>query len=177
MQMNRFESTVRVETSAHQILDEPAASLDPQGRHDVLEVMERLRKDTTIFYSTHILSDVQRVSDTMAILNHGQLIAQAPIDELLAGDQANVYLLTVKGDAAPVQARISSQPWVQSIHTVAVNDHMSWQIAVNDQAAAGVQLLRLALSDGVIVTEFGRKKADLEQVFLGLTEGGHHGEQ
>src|SRR5829696_5908323 len=67
------------------ILDEPAASLDPMGRHDVLEVMERLRKHTTIFYSTHILSDVQRVSDTVAILNHGKLIAEASIEELLAG--------------------------------------------------------------------------------------------
>ena len=69
------------------ILDEPAASLDPQGRHDVLEVMERLRKHTTIFYSTHILADVQRVSNTVAILNRGQLIAQAPIEQLLAGSE------------------------------------------------------------------------------------------
>src|SRR5690606_9384722 len=60
------------------ILDEPAAALDPMGRHDVLEVMERLRKHTTIFYSTHILDDVQKVSDTVAILKHGQLVAQAP---------------------------------------------------------------------------------------------------
>ncbi len=67
------------------ILDEPAASLDPMGRHDVLEVMERLRKYTTIFYSTHILDDVQRVSDTVCILNRGELVAQAPIQELLAG--------------------------------------------------------------------------------------------
>jgi ABC-2 type transport system ATP-binding protein len=67
------------------ILDEPAASLDPMGRRDVLEVMERLRKHTTIFYCTHILDDVQRVSDTVAILNHGQLVAYGPIEELLAG--------------------------------------------------------------------------------------------
>src|SRR3712207_853542 len=65
------------------ILDEPAAALDPMGRRDVLEVMERLRKHTTIFYSTHILDDVQRVSDTVAILNHGRLVAQAPIEQLL----------------------------------------------------------------------------------------------
>lgn len=63
------------------ILDEPAA-LDPMGRRDVLEVMARLRKHTTIFYSTHILDDVQRVSDSVAILNHGQLIAQAPTELL-----------------------------------------------------------------------------------------------
>ncbi|HET7091288.1 MAG TPA: ABC transporter ATP-binding protein [Anaerolineae bacterium] len=69
------------------ILDEPAASLDPQGRHDMLEVMERLRKYTTIFYSTHILAAVQRVSDTVAILNRGRLVAQAPIEQLLAGSR------------------------------------------------------------------------------------------
>lgn len=57
------------------ILDEPAASLDPMGRHDVLEVMERLRKYTTIFYSTHILDDMQRVIDTVCI-NRGELVAK-----------------------------------------------------------------------------------------------------
>jgi ABC-2 type transport system ATP-binding protein len=53
------------------ILDEPAASLDPLGRRDVLEVMKRLREHTTIFYSTHILDDVQQVSDTVGIMHHG----------------------------------------------------------------------------------------------------------
>src|SRR5512139_2247692 len=90
------------------ILDEPAASLDPQGRRDVLEVMERLRKHTTIFYSTHILSDVQRVSDTVAILNKGQLIAQAPIDQLLTGSGATIYVLILKGNAATVQQQVAS---------------------------------------------------------------------
>ena len=56
------------------ILDEPAAALDPMGRRDVLEVMERIKKHATIFYSTHILDDVQRVSDTVAILNYGKLV-------------------------------------------------------------------------------------------------------
>jgi ABC-2 type transport system ATP-binding protein len=50
------------------ILDEPAASLDPIGRHQVLEIMERLCTETTIFYSTHILSDVQRISDAVELL-------------------------------------------------------------------------------------------------------------
>ena len=82
------------------ILDEPAASLDPQGRHDVLAVMERLRRHTTIFYSTHILGDVQRVSDAVAIMNQGRLVAQAPIDELLARGHAAAFTLTVRGDGA-----------------------------------------------------------------------------
>src|SRR5512135_2519894 len=88
------------------ILDEPAANLDPQGRRDVLEVMSRIRKHATIFYCTHILDDVQRVSDTVTILNKGQLIAQAPIDQLLSGGSgAIIYLLTLKGDATEAHRR------------------------------------------------------------------------
>ena len=69
------------------------------GRHDVLEVMERLREHTTIFYCTHILDDVQRVSDTVAILNHGQLIAAGSIAELLSTDQGGVaYEVGLKGE-------------------------------------------------------------------------------
>src|SRR5512136_2496967 len=99
------------------ILDEPAASLDPMGRHDVLAVMEKLRKYTTIFYSTHILEDVQRVSDTVAILNRGTLIAEAPIDELLAGDGGSaIYDITLKSEAeaaiADARSRVIGQPWV-----------------------------------------------------------------
>src|SRR5512134_2315052 len=92
------------------ILDEPAASLDPMGRRDVLEVMDRLRKHTTIFYSTHILEDVQRVSDTVAILNKGQLVAQAPIEELMNGKDGIVYSMTLTGDGKSAQARIAGQP-------------------------------------------------------------------
>jgi ABC-2 type transport system ATP-binding protein len=67
------------------ILDEPAASLDPIGRRDVLAVMARLREYTTIFYSTHILDDVQRVSDSVVILDSGRKVADAPATQLLDG--------------------------------------------------------------------------------------------
>ena len=158
------------------IFDEPAASLDPQGRHDVLEVMERLRKHTTIFYSTHILSDVQRVSDSVAILNKGQLIAQAPIDQLLASNGATVYTLSLKGDPAEAQQRVAAQPWVSSLAAAASDGHVDWQVTVTDENAAEDQLLRLVLADEHIrVVEFGRKKYELEEVFLGLVEGSNHG--
>src|SRR5512137_2724203 len=136
------------------ILDEPAASLDPQGRHDVLEVMERLRRHTTIFYSTHILGDVQRVSDTVAIMNHGELVAQAPIEELLGSGQA-AFTLTVKGDSASVEARLRREPWVTGIELVSRNGSVSWQISVSDPAVAEARMVPLALACGsVTVSEF-----------------------
>jgi len=155
------------------ILDEPAASLDPMGRRDVLEVMERLRKHTTIFYSTHILSDVQRVSDSVAILNHGKLIAQAPIDELLTGDGAAVYSLIVKGEGTPTRERLIQQPWVKSVAMHPVNGTTELEVTTTDESTAEARLLRMALDDpGTIVTEFGRHKYDLEEVFVQLVEGG-----
>jgi ABC-2 type transport system ATP-binding protein len=157
------------------ILDEPAASLDPQGRHDVLGVMERLRKHTTIFYSTHILSDVQRVSDTVAILDHGKLISQAPIEELLNSNSKPVYTLALKGDTESARLRILDLSWVVGIQTKTVNSHASWEINVSDEEIAEAQLLQqVQLGGGVIVLEFGRRKVDLEDIFLSLTEGDQH---
>jgi ABC-2 type transport system ATP-binding protein len=158
------------------ILDEPAASLDPMGRHDVLEVMERLRKHTTIFYSTHILGDVQKVSDTVAILKHGQLIAQAPIETLLAGSEGVVYTLTVKGSVNRARERVLSQPWVSALNAVLTsNSHTSWQVTVTDETTAEDKLLRLVMEDDALtVTEFGRKKYDLEEVFLSIVGEEQH---
>jgi ABC-2 type transport system ATP-binding protein len=97
------------------ILDEPAAGLDPVGRRDVLEVMRRLRQQTTIFYSTHILDDVQQVSDTVAIMNRGELLVQAPLDQLLTGRAQTIYVLTLMGDARAAQTRVERQEWVLSV--------------------------------------------------------------
>jgi len=152
------------------ILDEPAAALDPMGRHDVLEVMEKLRKYTTIFYSTHILEDVQRVSDRVAILNHGRLVAEAPIRELLSGNGAgSIYNVTIKGDAIHAQARVEAQPWVHSLSAILKDGLMHWQVSVNDDEQAEDQMLRLILDDRTLrVKSFGRKTYNLEEVFLSM---------
>ncbi len=157
------------------ILDEPAASLDPIGRHDVLEVMSRLRKHTTIFYSTHILDDVQRVSDTAVILNKGALVAQGPIEDLLARGQAAAFTLTVKGDTDGVRARLQGQPWVTHIETMSKNGSVTWRIAVSDPDVAEAQLVPLALgSGGVTVCEFGRNHWNLEDVFMNIVKESNH---
>jgi ABC-2 type transport system ATP-binding protein len=160
------------------ILDEPAASLDPMGRHDVLEVMERLRKYTTIFYSTHILDDVQRVSDTVCILNRGELVAEAPIQELLAGSGKVLFRLQTRGDIEQIQSLITRQPWVMGVQVEQSNGRADWQVSVSDQNAAEDQLLGLAMSaPGVKVTGFGQSKFDLEDVFMNLVGGNSHGKQ
>ena len=153
------------------ILDEPAASLDPMGRRDVLELMNKIRSETTIFYSTHILDDVQKVSDIVAILNHGELVAQAPIEQLLAGKGNVTYRVVVKGDAANARIKITQLPWVSAVNTAGQNGHTAMLVSVTDDAKAEDSLLETVLAGGVKVVEFGRKKMDLEDVFMDLVEG------
>ena len=160
------------------ILDEPAAALDPRGRHDVLQIMERLREHATIFFSTHILDDVQKISDTVAILNQGELIAQAPIEELLAGSGGAVYTLLTEGSADHLGRLLDGLDWVDAVQRQSRDDAVRWSIVVTDEEAARTQLLRQVLSlESIIVVEFGRKRYELEEVFLEVVEANSDGSE
>ena len=152
------------------ILDEPAASLDPQGRRDVLEVMSRIRKYATIFYCTHILDDVQKISDQVAIVNQGELITQTSIEELLAGTGDVTYTVTLAGDAQSAYAHVNQQQWVSGIESKKENGQTTWQVSVTDEDAAKDQLMSLLVSSGLKVSNFSRKEQDLEDVFIHIIE-------
>ena len=152
------------------ILDEPAANLDPQGRRDVLEVMSRIRKYATIFYCTHILDDVQRVSDQVAILNQGELVTQSTIEELLSGTGDAIYSVTLSGDAQSVYGQIHRQPWISRIEASQNGEQTTWQVSVTDETAAKDQLLGLLVSAGLKVSNFSRKEQNLEDIFINIIE-------
>jgi len=154
------------------ILDEPASALDPLGRQAVLDVMARLRKHTTIFYSTHILDDVQRVSDSVAILNHGNLVASGPIEQILNSKEDVVYNVSLIGKPAGLEERLAKLPWVAHTTVAPHNGTSVWQISVTDETAAEKNLLRYLLADpAVTVAEFNRKKYQLEEVFIDIVKG------
>jgi ABC-2 type transport system ATP-binding protein len=153
------------------ILDEPAAALDPMGRADVLRIMEQLRERATIFYSTHILDDVQRVSDRVVILNRGELVTHGTVETLLAGDQGVVYKLTTSGDPEQSRRRLASQPWVSALEIEPAKEGHRWRVAVRDPAEAQSRLLRLVMAeDGIDVIEYGREKLELEEIFMRLVQ-------
>jgi ABC-2 type transport system ATP-binding protein len=64
------------------ILDEPCSALDPLGRREVLDLISRLRDKSTVLFSTHILSDVESVCDTVTVIDHGKSLYDGPIDSL-----------------------------------------------------------------------------------------------
>jgi ABC-2 type transport system ATP-binding protein len=157
------------------ILDEPAANLDPMGRRDVLEIMEGLRGHSTIFYSTHILDDVQRVSDTVAIMNKGELLAMDSIDHILDGG-SDSYYLKVKGDSTRLGELVRAQPWVSGLSIDCSGSVTTLTIVVNNDEAAESSLPRLAVADsGLKIMEYGKKRCELEDAFMNIVELSNNG--
>jgi ABC-2 type transport system ATP-binding protein len=64
------------------MLDEPVSALDPFGRREVLELLERLKKETTILFSTHILNDAEEVCDEILFLHNGEIVESGTMDDL-----------------------------------------------------------------------------------------------
>ena len=100
------------------LLDEPVSSLDPIGRREVLDLMRDLRGETTVFYSTHILDDVQRVSDHVAILDGGRLVQSAPTGELLASFDQDRLRVALGGADDATAVALASLPGVISVEPV-----------------------------------------------------------
>ena len=72
-------------------LDEPTSALDPVGRHDVREIIRGLAaRGTAVFLNSHLLSEVEQVCDRVAVVDHGRVIAEGTMDDLLGGTAVRV---------------------------------------------------------------------------------------
>ncbi len=151
------------------LLDEPAAALDPLGRHDVLALLRELRGDKTVFYSTHILDDVQRVSDHVAILDGGRLVVTAPTAELVRRSTSGTIRVALLGAGEQTAADLAALPGVDRVTADGRSgDEWRWDLAVRDGQAAAIQraVMQLAVDGGLVIATNRQETLDLEAAFL-----------
>jgi ABC-2 type transport system ATP-binding protein len=150
------------------ILDEPVSSLDPEGRRDLLELIAGLRGEATVVFSTHLLADVERICDRVAILDRGRLVTEGPLEELLAAHARPIYRLgPAPGQGASVASlvdRLRAASWTTD---VAAGDDLV-RVTVSDPVAAAAGILPLVVAAGVVLDSFERARPTLEDVFLEL---------
>jgi len=151
------------------MLDEPTSALDPIGRREVLEMVASLRGRTTVFFSTHILADVERVCDDVAILERGRIVASAGIADLTAHTSANRLVVEVEGDgaAASVVHVLTGRSWLRSVE---VNER-TLRLTVSDLPAAQREIPRAIADASVLLRRFEIEEASLEDVFVELVGG------
>jgi ABC-2 type transport system ATP-binding protein len=151
------------------MLDEPTSALDPIGRREVLEMVASLRGRTTVFFSTHILADVERVCDAVAILERGRVVASAGVAELTARATANRLIVEVEDSvaAAAVAGALAGRTWLKSIET----DGRALHLAVSDLATAERDIPAAIAAAGVALRRFEIGETSLEDVFVELVGG------
>jgi ABC-2 type transport system ATP-binding protein len=157
------------------LLDEPVSALDPEGRRDVLEVIRRLGGSSTVLFSTHILNDVERVCDRVAILDRGRLVTEGPMDELLARYARPMYEIEPEtADPAELSGLTRAIEGVRGVTAVDATGS-TVRVAVEDDADVAAGLLAAIAACGVPVVRFERQRPTLEDVFLQLVGRGAKG--
>jgi ABC-2 type transport system ATP-binding protein len=150
------------------ILDEPVSSLDPEGRRDLLELVAGLRGEATVVFSTHVLADVERICDRVAILDRGRRVTEGPLEELLAAHARPIYNLdpAPRQDAAVAALldRLRATPWTTDVTATPGGI----RVTVADPDAAAGAILPLVVACGVVLESFERARPTLEDVFLEL---------
>ncbi|MCL4539555.1 MAG: ABC transporter ATP-binding protein [Bacteroidetes bacterium] len=145
------------------ILDEPTSGLDPQGMKEVRELVLTLAHEhgTTIFLSSHLLTEVEAVAKRMAVLNRGELIAQGAVTDLLSSGSSYYSITASPQDKALVLLKKTS--WVEVVATGNGID-----VRIDSHRAA--ELNRLLVNEEIDVSSFAAKRT-LEDYFLKITEG------
>jgi len=151
------------------MMDEPSAGLDPVGRRDMLDLIAEIGGDATVFYSTHILDDVERVSDTVVMINAGRVVAQGPLDSILQASNSD-YMVRLRGETEETRLRLTAEPWVEAVEASHLGGEIEqWRVRVSDEAAAADRLVPALLTDDRCdVIEFHLSDRRLEDAYLDI---------
>jgi len=146
------------------IMDEPTSALDPQGRKDVIDIMLKLKGNKTIFYSTHILDDVERVCDRIGILHKGQLILEDTIENLKHEFYARRVHIVSKSSPDILLSKIEKSDTVKKFR----RENNGVTVQLNDDSRSNALLEELINMEEEIVS-YTQVVPTVEEIFLQKT--------
>jgi len=149
------------------IMDEPTVGIDPQSRRSILDsVKEMNRQGTTVLYTTHYMEEAQEISNHIAIMDQGKLIAMGTHEELvrIVGEQDRL-VLEVTAESARV---LPAWQAVEGVSRVSATDG-TLTLLVDDSNRVLPRLFEVATQAGVRITSVDIQEPNLEAVFLHLT--------
>jgi ABC-2 type transport system ATP-binding protein len=151
------------------ILDEPTTGLDPNGARKMRELIrEESKRGATVFFSSHILGQVESVCDTVGILQDGKLIAKDSVEDL-RDKQGDVELVVTVADPDLVDDSLAAVRDLSTVSTVTVEDN---RITINCEGGSKMEILNTFEDNGVTVENFETHEASLEDLFTSYTEQG-----
>ena len=145
-------------------LDEPVSALDPIGRKEVLEMLAHLKGKSTVFFSSHILTDVDRICDEIAVLHRGKLLVQSPTQALKGQYAQPMITIELESDASSLSDLLSQEPYVRRID---IKETLA-NVLVSDLALAKQRLPMLLAQSRLPLLRYEVTLPTLEDVFVQL---------
>jgi ABC-2 type transport system ATP-binding protein len=146
------------------ICDEPTSALDPLGRKEILDILSIARKRTTIVFSTHILSDVERICDSIGVLNDGKLVLQGTVADIKSKYRTDTVQLEVapKVDLGQLAAGLKKLAVVSGTSS----NGNKIDIQLTNAEKFGPEILAYLVKENVPVIRYEIMEPSLENVFL-----------
>lgn len=148
-------------------LDEPVSALDPIGRKEVLELLTGLKGQSTIFFSSHILTDVDRICDEIAVLHHGELLAQGSTQALKEQYTQPVITIELETAADVLVSLLKQESAVQAVEVKGTQA----RVLVTDLARAKRCLPEILVQAQLPLLRYEVALPTLEEVFVHLIDG------
>lgn len=149
------------------ILDEPTVGIDPQSRRNILDTVKEFNhQGMTVLYTTHYMEEAQELSDRIAIMDQGQIIAKGSHDELvkIVGELDRVDLTL----NAPAERVTATWQAIEGVHRI-TTDNGTLTLLADDSNQVLPRLFESANQNGVRITSIDIQEPNLEAVFLHLT--------
>ena len=146
-------------------LDEPTSALDPEGRMEILEFIKNLKSaGTTVFLSTHILNDIERVCDKVSILDKGQILVSDNLENLKNKYIQPIFDIEFNKNIFKLDKVLSNIKWVED---VSINKNKA-SIYVNNLDIAKSELLKILVQQENTILSYNLRKSNLEDIFIRL---------
>ena len=143
------------------ICDEPTSALDPVGRKEILDILLTVRQQTTVLFSTHILSDVERICTDVAFLNNGVVETQGKLSDIKTKYRSEEYLLETENDA-DMRKLIQAFPAMKQI--------VENQLTFYESVLSAFDVLRFVSDQHIALLKFERVEPTLESLFMEVTQ-------
>jgi ABC-2 type transport system ATP-binding protein len=148
------------------VLDEPTTGLDPNGAREMRRIIREERdRGATVFFSSHILGQVDAICDRVAILNHGRIVAVDTIEGLRNSTGAGTAL-TITVDAVP-EGAIEAAEAIEGVRSVVVDGDA---VTVHTDGGSKTAILRALENRGAEIRDFTTEETSLEELFARYTE-------
>lgn len=146
------------------ICDEPTSALDPIGRKEILDILAQVKEHTTVVFSTHILSDVEKICDQIAILHQGSIALEGTLENLRSnhGSSSLDISLDTPEQLQNFKNAIESTPY----SPLASFDGLNISISVSDTKTASSDLISIFYHTGIAPLKFEAAETSLERLFM-----------